>query len=116
MAAASTSRDTCTADHLPPAQQEPQRLRPPFGFCRRSPLANATRSGLSSAWLLRPSHLPTSLLALTGTAQLCDQASLFVFGKGTCDLAHHLAGRITAVGQIIARCREHAHPPAGSGR
>jgi hypothetical protein len=35
-------------------------IRPPFGFCRRRRFARATSSGLRSAWLLRPSHLPAS--------------------------------------------------------
>jgi hypothetical protein len=35
-------------------------MRPPFGFRRCRRLASATSSGLRSAWLLRPSHLPAS--------------------------------------------------------
>src|SRR5262249_24454984 len=35
-------------------------MRPPFGFCRCRCFARATTSGLRSAWLLRPSHLPAS--------------------------------------------------------
>src|SRR5262249_18449083 len=40
-------------------------MRPPFGFCRCRRLASATSSGLRSAWLLRPSHLPASRRFIT---------------------------------------------------
>ena len=50
--------------------------------------------------------------ALAGVPQLGDQTGLLVFGKGAGDLAHHLARRVIACGQIIPRGRQQPHPSA----
>ena len=50
--------------------------------------------------------------ALAGVAQLGTQTGLLVFGEGSGDLAHHLARRIIARGQIIPGGRQQPHAAA----
>jgi hypothetical protein len=67
-------RKPCSANSAEIARSD---MRPPFGLLRCSRLARATSVGLRSAWLFRPSHLPTSLrFSLAGTAQLRDRHGL----------------------------------------
>jgi 3',5'-cyclic AMP phosphodiesterase CpdA len=66
---------------------------------------------------LAPFTLPRLLTnALAGVAQLGDQTGLLVFGEGTGDLAHHLARRVVARGQIISRGRQQPHPSTDEER